>query len=52
MDLNCFMTVFNEIVEKKVDDPRKKLTGLIMYTTGDAKETVKSCIQWLAEIGF
>ena len=41
MDFNCFMAVFNEIVEEKVDDPSKKLTELIKYTTGDAKETVK-----------
>ena len=47
-----FMAVFNEIMEKKVDDPRGKLTRLIKYTTGDVKETLKNCIQLAAEIGF
>ena len=41
-----------ETVEKKVDDPRGKLTLLTKYTTGDAKEMVKNCIQLPAEIGF
>ena len=52
MDFHYFMTVFNEIVEKKVDDPTGKLTRLIKYTTCDAKEMTKNCIQLLAEIGF
>ena len=37
MDFHYLMAVFNEIVEKKVDDPGGKLTRLIKYTTGDAK---------------
>ena len=52
MDFHYFMAVFNEIVKKKVDDHRGKLTRLIKYTTGDAKEMVKNCIQLSAEIGF
>ena len=52
MNFNYFMAVFNEIVEKKVDDPKRKLTQLIKYTTGDAKETVKKCIKLPVEIGF
>ena len=36
IDFHYFMTVFNEIAEMKVDDPRRKLTQLINYTTGDA----------------
>ena len=36
IDFYYFMTVFNEIVEMKVDDPRAKLTQLINYTTSDA----------------
>ena len=50
MDFLHFMAVFNEIVEKKVDDPRGKLTQLIKYTTGDANDMVKNCNQLLAEI--
>ena len=52
MNFNYFMAVFNEIVEKKVDDPKRKLTQLIKYTTDDAKETVKNCIKLPVEIGF
>ena len=52
MDFHYFMAVFNEIVEKKIDVPRGKLTQLIKYNTGDTKEMAKNCIQLLAEIGF
>ena len=43
MNFHYFMAVFNEIVEKKVDDPRGNLTRLIRYPTGDA--IAKNCIQ-------
>ena len=52
MDFYYLMAVFSEIVEKKVDDPRERLTWLIKYTAGDAKEMVKNYIQLTAEIGF
>ena len=39
------MTLFHEIVGKKVDDPRVRLTRLIKYTMGDAKEMIKHCAQ-------
>ena len=52
MDFYYLMAVFSEIVEKKVDDPRERLTRLIKYTAGDANEMVKNCIQLTAEIGF
>ena len=52
MDFYYFMAVFHEIVKKKVDNPRGKLTRLIKYTTGDAKEMIKICIQLPPEIGF
>ena len=35
-----------------MDDSRGKLTRFIKYTTGDAKEVAKNCIQLPAEIGF
>ena len=52
MTFHYFMAVFNEIMEKKVNDPRGKLTRLIKYTTGDEKETLKNFIPLAAEIGF
>ena len=52
MEFHYFMAVFNEVVEKRVDDERGKLTRLIYYTKGDAKNMVKNCIQLPPEDGF
>ena len=52
MDFYYFMAVFNKIVEKRVDDLRGKVTLLIKYTAGDAREMTKNCIQLPPEIGF
>ena len=52
MDFHYFMAVFKEVVEKRVDDERRKLTCLIKYTKGDAKDTVKNRIQLPPEDGF
>ena len=41
-----------EVVESKVDDPREKLTRLIKYTSGDAREPIKHCIQLPSNEGF
>ena len=45
MEFHYFMAVFREVVEKRVDDERGKLTCLVKYTKGDAKDMVKNCIQ-------
>ena len=34
------MTLFHEIIYKRVDGPRRKLTRLVRYTKGDAKEMI------------
>ena len=52
MEFHYFMAVFKEVVEKRVDDERGKLTRLIKYTKGDAKDMVKNCIQLPPEDGF
>ena len=39
------MTLFREVVESKIEDPHGKLTRLIKYTTGVAKELMKHCIE-------
>ena len=36
-----FMTLFKEAVEKKVDDPKGRLTRLIKFTSGEAKELIR-----------
>ena len=39
------MSLFEEVVESKIEDPRGELTHLIKFTRGEAKELVKHCIQ-------
>ena len=45
VDYWYLMAVFEEVVEKKTDDPRGRLTRLIKYTDGEPKEMIKYCIQ-------
>ena len=40
-----FMALLKNAVESKTDDPRDRLTRLIKYNTGDAKEFIKHWIQ-------
>ena len=42
MDFHYFMAVFREVVENKVTDPRGRLTCLIKFTKGKAKEIAKN----------
>ena len=46
------LSIFREIVEKGVDNPRGKLTHLIKYNKGNAKEIIKDCIQQPPAQGF
>ena len=39
------MEVFKDVVERKIKDPRGKLTRLIKYTSGEAKVLITNCIQ-------
>ena len=45
VNYHYFIAIFREVVESKVDDPRGRLTRLIKYTSGDARELIKLCIQ-------
>ena len=45
VDYHYFTVVFEEVVEKKIDDPQGRLTRLIKYTDGEPKEMIKHCIQ-------
>ena len=45
------MSSFREAVERKVDDPHGRLVRLLKFTDGEAKETIRHCIQQPAEIG-
>ena len=45
LNYHYFIALFREVVESKGDDPRGTLTRLIKYTSGDARELIKHCIQ-------
>ena len=46
------MATFKESIEKRVDDPRGRLTRLIQHLKGEPKELVKNCIQEDAMSGY
>ena len=52
MEFHYFMAIFHEVVERKVDDEQGRLTRLIRFTKGEAKEMIKTCIQLPSEVGF
>ena len=46
------MEVFKEVVEKRIEDPRGRLTRLIKYATGEAKDLIQHCIQQPSAEGY
>lgn len=52
IEYRYFMSLFEELVEKKVEDPFGKLARLIKYTRGEAKELIQHCIQLPQPDGF
>ena len=52
LNYHYFMALLREVVESKVDDPRGKLIRLIKYTSGDARELIKHCIQLPSNEGY
>ena len=40
-----FMALFKEAVEKKICDRKGRLTRLVKFTRGEAKELIQHCIQ-------
>ena len=47
-----FMALFCEAVETKIEDRRGRLTRLLKYTVGEAKELIKHCIQLPHDKGY
>ena len=45
LEYHYFMGVFKEVVEKKIEDQRGRLTRLIKCTAAEAKDLIKHCIQ-------
>ena len=52
LDYQYFMSLFEELIEKKVDDPLGRLARLIKYTRGEAKELIQHCIQMPLPEGY
>ena len=52
LDFTYFMSMFQESVEKKIDDPRRRLTRLIKYTRGEPRKLVKHFINDRADCGY
>ena len=52
LNFRYFMTLFREVVESKIEDPCGRLARLIKYTTGEAKELIKHCIEQPANKGY
>ena len=45
LNYHYFKALFVEVVETKIEEPRGRLTRLIKFTTGEARELIKHCIQ-------
>ena len=52
LDFTYFMSMFQESVEKKIDDPRGRLTRLIKCTRGEPRELVKHSINYGADCDY
>ena len=52
LDFKYFMTLFHEAVGKKIDDSRGRLTRLLKYTSVNAKEMIKHCVQEPPTMGY
>ena len=52
LDFTYFMLMFQGSVEKKIDDPRERLTQIMKYTRGEPQELVKHFINDRADCGY
>ena len=48
----CFMSMFRDSVEKKIENPKGRLTRLIQYTRREAKDLIKNFINDGPEYGY
>ena len=44
LDFGYFRATFQDVIEKKISDPRGRLTRLLKYTNGEAKKLIQYCI--------
>ena len=52
VDYHYFIAVFEEVDEKKIDDPRGRLARLIRDTDGKPKKMIKHCIQQPVSVDY
>ena len=52
LNYHYFMASFKEVVEKNVQDDRGRLTRLIKYTSGEARDLIQHCIQLSSSTGY
>ena len=52
LNYHYFMALFCEVVETKIEDPRRRLTRLLKHTLGEAKELIQNCIQLPHDKGY
>lgn len=46
------MTLFHEVVEKRIDDPRGRSARLLKYTSFNPKDMIKHCLQELPTMSY
>ena len=44
LNYHYYMALLAEVVETKIEEPRGKITRLIKFFTGEARELIKHCI--------
>ena len=52
LQYNYFITIFKDVVESKVRNPKGRLLRLTQFTTEEAKELIKECIYQTAVDGY
>ena len=52
LNFKYFMALFREVMEIKIEDPCGRLTCLIKYATGEAKELIEHYIEETANKGY
>ena len=52
LEFKYFMATFEEVIESKINEARGRLTRLIQYTSGEAKDLVKGCIYLKPNSGY
>ena len=52
LEYNHFADLFREVVEKWISEPKGRLLRLLKYTSGEAHDLTKHCVQELSYMGY